>query len=858
MNERINKFYKKFLISIVLVIFLATIPKHLLLQPIQATNIENTSQVNPSQLVIQGKEYYQDKNYNEAIKVWQQARNIYQVRRDKLNQATVLNYLGLAYIKSEQLPAAEKAIASSLKLLDSLENKNLSIFAQTLNTQGSLQLAQGDTRQAIITWQQATEIYRQIGDKEGEIGSLINQAQGMQDLGLYIQARQNLTQVKDILAQQGDRELKIFGLRKLGNIERLMGNLAESNQILQEALAIAKSLKSDVQISASLLDLGNLATAKREYETASNYYQQVINLAPSPTTKLKAQLNQLRIFVDTQEYTKAIKLSRVLQPQLDKLSVNKNNISDRLNYLSSLIQLQNVGAQGLRPETKIIQFAQTTLQQTENIKDQKLRAIALGYLGKINEQKQNWTKAEEYTKQALSIAQYLNSEDIIYQWQWQLGRIYKAQGNIKEATIAYQQAYDTLRSLRRDLVGINSDVQFSFRESIEPLYRELVDLLLTDDDNSPITQTKLQESRQIIESLQIAELENFFRSNCIAGQIVPVDNIPQTNAAIIYPIILPNRIEVILSLPQQPLTHAGTYISESEVNDTIQKLSLSLRKPFTAPEGKLLGKQIYDWSIKPLETKLKTSQVNTLVFVLDGELGNIPMSALYDGEKYLIEKYNIGLAPGLQLLDPKPLQQVKLKALVGGLSQSRHGFTALENVKREVAQINAQLPSKVLLDSTFTSTALQNQIATIPYPVVHLASHGQFSSNADETFIVAWDKPIKVKELNDFLRQSQQTEDKALELLVLSACETATGDKKAALGLAGVAVQAGARSTLATLWTVSDEATAEFMSQFYRLLSQGNLSKVEALRQTQLTLLKDPNYDTPYLWAAFVLLGNWL
>lgn len=151
--------------------------------------------------------------------------------------------------------------------------------------------------------------------------------------------------------------------------------------------------------------------------------------------------------------------------------------------------------------------------------------------------------------------------------------------------------------------------------------------------------------------------------------------------------------------------------------------------------------------------------------------------------------------------------------------------------------LQTQLPSEVLVNNEFTSTALQNQIANIPYPVIHIASHGQFSSNAEDTFILAWDKPINVKELNSFLRQTQQTDRKALELLVLSACETAAGDKKAALGLAGVAIQAGARSTLATLWTVSDEATAYFMSQFYQLLAQGHLSKAEALRQAQLTLI---------------------
>ena len=711
-----------------------------------------------------------------------------------------------------------------------------------------MQLGQSNTQQAILTWQQATKIYQQAGDKTGEIGSLINQAQAMQELGLYIQAEKTLTKVKDILTEQTDDEIKISGLRKLGNIQRLLGNLTESEAILQESLALAQSIQSDTQISASLLSLGNTALAKGDYETALDYYQQVVKFSASTVTKLKAQLNQLRLFIDTQEYSKAIALSRDIKPQLDKLPINRNNISDRLNYLVSLIRLQPYIKTNSLSAAEIIQFTNTIRQQAQSIEDKQSQAAALGYLGTIYEQRQQWTQANQLTQQALSIAQSLNAEDIVYQWQWQLGRIYKAQGKVEKATIAYQQAFNTLQSLRRDLVGINADVQFSFRESIEPLYRELVDLLLTDDDNSAVTTTKLEKSRQIIESLQIAELENFFRSSCLAGKIVPVDNIPQTNAAIIYPIILPNRIEVIISLPQQPLTHATTYIPDSEVNSTLQKLSFNLRKPFIASEGKTLGKQVYDWFIKPLESKLVESQVSTLVFVLDGEMGNIPMSALYDGEKYLVEKYSIGLAPGLQLLDPKPLQQVKLEALVGGLSQPRHGFIGLENVKREIAEIETELPSRILIDKKFTSTALQDQIANVPYPVVHIASHGQFSSNADETFILAWDKPIKVKELNNFLRQSQQIEGKALELLVLSACETATGDKKAALGLAGVAVQAGARSTLATLWTVSDEATAEFMRQFYRLLAQGNLSKTEALRQAQLILLNNPNYDTPYLW----------
>jgi CHAT domain-containing protein len=164
---------------------------------------------------------------------------------------------------------------------------------------------------------------------------------------------------------------------------------------------------------------------------------------------------------------------------------------------------------------------------------------------------------------------------------------------------------------------------------------------------------------------------------------------------------------------------------------------------------------------------------------------------------------------------------------------------------------------KTLLNQDFTSPSLQSQINAASFPIVHLATHGQFSSNADETFILTWDDRIKVKEFENLLRSSDQNKPGTLELLVLSACQTAAGDSRAALGLAGVAVRSGARSTIATLWLVNDAATGSLMAEFYRELAQSGVSKAEALRRAQLTLLKG-RYKNPYFWAPFVLVGNWL
>ncbi|RUR73124.1 hypothetical protein DSM107007_54830 [Nostoc sp. PCC 7120 = FACHB-418] len=164
-----------------------------------------------------------------------------------------------------------------------------------------------------------------------------------------------------------------------------------------------------------------------------------------------------------------------------------------------------------------------------------------------------------------------------------------------------------------------------------------------------------------------------------------------------------------------------------------------------------------------------------------------------------------------------------------------------------------------LLDRDFTSKALTGKISSIPFNVVHLATHGQFSSRPEDTFILAMDGPINVTDFDLLLRRRDETYLQPLELLVLSACQTAEGDNRATLGLAGVAVRAGARSTMASLWNVGDRSTAILVGEFYRELVSAKVTKAEALRRAQVTLLqKYPNYSRPGYWAAYVLVGNWL
>jgi CHAT domain-containing protein len=622
--------------------------------------------------------------------------------------------------------------------------------------------------------------------------------------------------------------------------------------VLQQSLAIAEQLTLSQELGATLLSLGNVARAQKDAIGALAFYQQAIASNTPPLTRTQAQLNQLSLLLDMGRQQEGQALVPAIQTLLENLPPSRSTVYARINFAQSLKRIEN-----REQNTQAAQALATALEQAKSLSDRPAEAYAVGYLGGMYEQTQQWSEAQKLTEQALLIAQAVNSPEIAYQWQWQLGRILKAQGQIKAATQVYETAFKTLQSIRSDLIATSSDLQFSFRESVEPVYRQFVDLLLQRSPSTP-RQADLKQAREVIESLQLAELDNFFRTACLEGQSVAIDRVDQTEAAVIYPIILKDRLEVLLSLPGESLRQYTTSVTQQEVEDTLEQLRQNLEKPFTTPESKLLGQRVYDWLIRPIEAELKEQAPKTLVFVLDGSLRNVPMAALHDGQHYLIERYGLALTPGLRLLNPQPLRQRKLGVLAAGLTEERYGFSALSNVSLELKEIQTELKSHILLNQGFTSRTLQNQIDAQPFPIVHLATHGQFSSNANETFVLAWDKPIEVNELSALLRKRDEVREDAIELLVLSACETAAGDKRAALGLAGVAVQAGARSTLASLWSLDDESGAQFIGQFYRTLSSSNVSKAEALRQAQLSLLGNPNFRHPRYWAPYVLLGNWL
>lgn len=814
-------------------------------------------------LIEQGRLFYEAGQYAQAIATLQPAIELYRSQQDLTRVAMVFNNLALSYQQLHDYEAAAANLDRSMKLIQSQSPspEQQTILAQALDIRGKLNLVRGQGESAWENWQQAANVYQSLDNKTGVVRSRINQAQALQTLGYYRRAAKTLEQLT------ADESIdSSVSWRSLGNTYLAMGEMDRAEKALGRSLSLSEAANASEETSASYLSLGNLARSQQEQDRAVSYYQKAIATASDSTTEVRVRLNLLDLLAtDGAEYQQELKQIEALLTQLPQ---NRSGIYAKIDYAQHLIEFDNAQAARLTRKaaystaeaSSVSEFLQATIADARQLGDRTAEAYGLQALGTLQSQKQQWQLARQSTEQALIIAQEIDARDIAYQAQWQLGRIYRTQKQPQQAISAYQQAVEILQSLRNDLVAVNPEVRFTFRESIEPIYRQYVSLLL--DSQEPGTQN-LVAARSAIDSLQLAELENFFQATCLDAQPVAIDNITDTEdltTAVIYPIMLEDRFEIILKLPQQPLRHYTTPIDNPERTERIlDRLSQTFSQR-NSSETLPLSQLVYSWIIKPAAAELAQNQIKTLVFVLDTALRNIPMSALHDGNQYLIENYAVAITPGLQLIQPQALAERQLQTLTAGLTEARSGFPPLKHVATELDTIQSQIPTtERLLDRNFTNDALQQQLAQIPYSIVHLATHGQFSSEAKNTFVLTWDRQIDINRLSQLLNLNDRR-DRAIELLVLSACETLTGDRRAALGLAGVAVKAGARSTLATLWRVNDEATSLLMGRFYEALADrnSNINKAEAVRQAQLALLKSDLYQQPHFWASYVLVGNWL
>jgi len=479
---------------------------------------------------------------------------------------------------------------------------------------------------------------------------------------------------------------------------------------------------------------------------------------------------------------------------------------------------------------------QQALETAEKIEDHRIETYALGYLGQLYEQDRQPDAALALTQRATFAAQQAQMPEALYRWEWQNARLLKDRGETDQAVAAYRRAVQTLQSIRNDVsLGYgNAPTRRSFREQEGPLFFELADLLLQQAKSSTdpkIEQGLLLEARDTAEQLKTVELEEYFCDDCVnvqRGKTRAIEAVDE-QTAVVYLIPLPTRTEVLVGLTaglKRFTVEVGAEALTAEVRQF--RRNLETRTTYGYLEQ---AQQLYDWLIKPIRGLLAEQHINTLVVVPDGALRTIPFAALHDGKRFLIQDYAVAVAPGLSLVEPRPIERGQVRLLLNGLSESVQGFPPLNFVPGELSSIAPLYNSETLLNKRFNLKDLKRQL-----------TEGKLTLN----------------DLEALIRPSQYR-GRPVELLVLSACQTAAGDDRAALGLAGVAVKAGARSALATLWFVNDQSTSTLIAEVYGQLRQvPSVSKARALQAAQIKLLNDRRYRHPCYWSPYLIIGNWL
>jgi CHAT domain-containing protein len=729
---------------------------------------------------------------------------------------------------------------------------------------GSSSWRVGAFESAASNWRRAASLYGKEGipEKQGEVLDKLSQV--YLAIGQLQTSLETLQEARALAEKTGDRHRFASVLGHLGNVHLILGEHIAARDYLKKGLKLSNEI-GDSKISASIQnDLGNVYSSQEKYGKAVHAYKLSLALSKSNNNHLLSATTLVNWATATMKSGHYQGCKSLLDQALEEVRQSADSHDKAYGLIS--IGLACSRLRSRLPEQRnallILSHAvfNEALKVAEKIQDRRATSYALGYMGRLYEDEHRFEDALHLTRRAAFAAQRVGAPESLYRWQWQEGRLFKQLGRINDAISAYGRSIYTLQAMRQEMDRCYGNPLSSFRKTAGTVGFELTDLLLqraAATDRPEEKNELLMQARDIVEMLRVYELRNYFKDDCVDAsrfKTVRLDTISRTTA-IIYPILLPDRTEVLVSLPSG-LKQFSVKVGKEDMTREIEAFRKKLEKR-TTWEFLPYAQRLYDCLIRPVERDLSSFGINTLVFVPGGPLRTVPMGALYDGKQFLIEKYATAITPGLDLTDPRPIDRKNIRVLVAGLSKAVQGFSPLPYVKQEMKAITDLYPCESLFNESFCSSNLKKALRNKEFTVLHIASHGEFQSDAGKTFLLTFDGRLSLNRLDEYVGLLQFRKE-PLELLTLSACDTAAGDDLAALGIAGIAIKAGARSALATLWQVNDLATSILIGEFYRQIQVPSCTRAAALQRAQLKLLNDPRYEHPGYWSPFLMINNWL
>ena len=711
--------------------------------------------------------------------------------------------LGLVFLGLSQ---AFSAVPASSPNTDSVLRNDLVAEARVFRDQGY-------RARAVELLQQAEALSEQGGENQSETGLLL--AQLHFELGNY---PTSLEQISRILDQSQPSRIEAQALNIRATVQSILNSPKEASKTFAQAYAASAS-SGDRSMTLTILT------------------------------------NHLRHELDNKNPKKALGIVEQILPRSATIGLLPDSVEIQISIADLLIRFSDQTGLGqyARHALVLLKKAESTAKEQGQV---RLQSYAVGHQGRFLIDQSKLEDGIRKLTTANFLANTSRSFESAYLWQWQLARAYRKQGKIDEAIAGYQTAITTLEKVRTELINGSP---FTFPQKVQPLFAEFSDLLLTAASEAKTAanqQDFLNEVQMVLEQSKSAELQDYFQNDCVVPDQAVDLKLVEAATAVLYPVILADRLEILVNIGDE----VHQFIHQIEASD-LEQLANDFRYNLEIDQGddeyKALGEELYDIVFADLESLFQANNVETLLVIPDGILRTIPFAAIYDGGQYMIEKYAIATTPGISLTFPKPLDAEDASFFAGGISHAVQGFSGLPGVPSELDKLEDQHGAKILHNEAFQLSTIETQLGSEDYSIVHIATHGHFDSNPQQSYLLTYDGKLTMDLLEQSIGSRRQTGN-TLDLLVLSACETAVGDNRAALGLAGVALKAGARSAVATLWQISDAATVLIVGSFYEYTSKGNRNKAEALRSAQTKLIDSERYSHPSDWAPFLLIGNWL
>ena len=877
-----------------------------------------------------GGVYYSLSEYDQALDYYQKALVIRRTLNDKAGVGRLLSNIGLVYRQLGQYPKALEFYQQALPILQDIGDK--ASLGSTLNGIGVIYESLGQYDKALETYQRSLEIAKEIDDKANAGNTLDNVGGIYYSQGRYPQALESYQQALVIRQEIGSQPGIGNSLNNIGGVYYNLGQYSQALEFLQQALAIRKQVGDKAGKSRTLDAIGIVYESLKQYPQALDYYQQALAIAQQIGDKA-AEGNTLYhiggIYTSMGQYSQA---GEFLQQAL----AVRREIGDRAGEGRTLNSIAGV-YYNQRQYPQALEFLQQGFSILQEVGDKAGVAVTFSNIGNLLEQQNQPALAIVFYKQAVNVTESIRKDLKVLSLEQQksftatvadtyrnLADLLLKQDRVLEAQqvldfLKVQELDEYLHNVRGndqtaegvELLPQEQQISEKYAQVVE-LGKELAQLRSIPESQRTATQQQRIAELEQIQQQQRAEFNEFIRSPEVKALVEELNqtsggqnlNLPNLNrlqrslqqmqqpTVLLYPLILADRLELVLVTPYAPPLHRSVPVKRETLNRVIVdfRTALMARTDGTSNvEIKNTARQLYNWLIKPIENDLEQAKVQTILYAPDGQLRYIPLAALFDGQQWLVQRFRINNITAASLTDlaQKPLSQPRV--LAGAFTQGSYNFqvgteqfafSGLPFAGREVENLATIIPNTTkLLDKAFTPQA------TIPrlndHNIVHLATHAAFVTGTPEDSFIVFGNGDRVT-----LRDVETWSLPNVDLVVLSACQTGIGGQlgngEEILGFGYQMQLTGAKAAIASLWSVNDQATQVLMDTFYAILKKGSSSPSEALRQAQIALITG-NYTVldnergiglqqgtgtrlpsainnqlshPFYWAPFILIGN--